>query len=418
MKDGDVSTSEFGTKIKIKIEDDHPIFDVNIDQLIYVLRTKTALGDCGYIWDDSFNCDCLVSIIDKAGYRQEKSFECAYLRPVDVLKSGDYIDLLDFKEWLKEQDRSDLEKRKKLINKVVTSVGKTFQSGREIRFWSCLVPRRSVWEQLSRNARIILSDNSQEDADFENSWIGGFSGGLWTSTKGMPTGISIDLRPKGSAGYVPNFFMIIDDPSLSFDIGRKSVQGRQQSMLRELAYDTFREYINSVRKYMGGALEEDPTVWERDEIFNSINELPNLDSGKTSFIKRPNAQEATVAAIFFELLGSGNFSQIKPLISGYKGRYDLYARWEKKNVVIEFKYDVSGLFKDFTDEKKMFDEVDVLVVWEVTEKDYTLAKRRGIEIFDIENTSLDNTKRFPGAAKTLNIPAVKPLFVVELRRLT
>ncbi len=227
----------------------------------------------------------------------------------------------------------------------------------------------------------------------------GFNPGFTTSTKGMPTGIPIEMKPRGSAGYVPNFFMIVDDPSLWFDIGRKSIQGRQQGMLREIAFGNFREYINRTRKYMGGAVDPDATGWDRDEVFEEINNLPDLNSKVSRFVKRPNSQEATVAAMFFEQVGKGNFKDLYPLISGYKGRYDLYARWKSRQVVLEFKFDLAGLFRDFTDERKMFDEINAIVVWEITETDLILVGRRAMTIEDIQISSFTTKDSFPGATK-------------------
>ena len=233
----------------------------------------------------------------------------------------------------------------------------------------------------------------------------------------MPTGISIEMKPRGSAGYVPNFFIVLDDPSLRFDIGRKSIQGRQQAMLREIAYENFREYINKTRKYMGGTVDLDSASWERDEVFEEVNTLPDLSSEVSRFVKRPNSQEATVAAMFFEQIGRGEFKDLFPLISGYKGRYDLYARWKTRRVVLEFKFDLAGLFRDFTDERKMFDEVNAVVIWEVTETDRILAARRAMTIDQIEPSTFSSKEIFPGATKTLGLGDVHPINVIELKPL-
>jgi hypothetical protein len=233
----------------------------------------------------------------------------------------------------------------------------------------------------------------------------------------MPTGISIELKPRGSAGYVPNFFIIVDDPSLRFDIGRKSVHGRQQGMLREIAYENFREFINTTRRYMGGDIDPQVAQWDRDEVFDEVDGLPDLGSDVSRFIKRPNSQEATVAAMFFEMIGRGEFKDLKPLISGYKDRYDLYAKWKGRRVVLEFKYDLAGLFADFTEERKMFNEVNTVVIWEVTEDDRIKASRRGIGVEAIQESTLVEYQGFPMASQRLTLGDVTPIYVVELKKL-
>jgi hypothetical protein len=321
-----------------------------------------------------------------------------------------------FKNWLKAADRSDQEKRRKLLNKIVWTQGKKVQSGREIRYWSCFVPRREYWQKLSTAAGVTVDNEPTENPTEEHPGVG-FSGGFQTATKGMPTGIAIELKPRGSAGYVPNFFVLIDDPSLRFDIGRKSVHGRQQGLLRQIAYENFREYINNVRRYLGGDIDTETGDWDRDETFAEVDGLPDLNSKKSRFIKRPNAQEATVAGMFFEQIGRGEFSEISPLISGYKDRYDLYARWKSRRIVIEFKFDLNGLLKDFNEEKKMFNEINVLVLWEVTEEDRRLAARRGMTIEPVQTTPLVEQQVFPHAHHRLSLGDVTPIYVVEMKQL-
>jgi hypothetical protein len=316
---------------------------------------------------------------------------------------------------MRESDRSDSEKRRKLLNKIVFTQGKKRQGGRDIRYWSCFVPRREFWKILSQNFGITFP--AENDAALEEMYGVGFSSGCSTSTKGMPTGIAIEIKPRGSAGYVPNYFILIDDPSLRFDIGRKSIQGRQQAMLREIAYENFRDYINQTRKYMGGAVDPSTSDWDRDEVFEEIEGLPALESGLSRFVKRPNSQEATVAAMFFEQIGKGGFADLHPLISGYKGRYDLYAKWKARRVVVEFKFDLAGLFRDFTDERKLFDEINAVVVWEVTENDRMLASRRGITVEVVHKSTMTQRENFPGATKILNLGDVRPINVIELRPL-
>ncbi len=268
-----------GTEVEITISDpEHPIFAFSFTELKFILRTRTACGDSGYIWDDPLDADTEFTHVDKSGTKQTLEFECRYLLPVESANKNEYISIDEFQAWMKEADRSDTEKRRKLLNKIVFAKGKKWQGGREIRYWSCFVPRREFWKILSQKFGIVFPPDEDNALSIEEMYGLGFNGGFATSTKGMPTGISIEMKPRGSAGYVPNFFIIVDDPSLRFDIGRKSIQGRQQGMLREIAYENFRDYINKTRKYMGGAADPDTTGWDRDEVFEEVNGLPDLNS--------------------------------------------------------------------------------------------------------------------------------------------
>ena len=274
-------------------------------------------------------------------------------------------------------------------DKVIYLEGKKEKAGRGIQYWACFVPKRSAWDQVSVNSgligREILDLNplerTQEYGDAEYL----FSGGMFTSTRGMPTGIRTDIRPKGSAGYLPNFFIIVDDPQLTFDIGRKSIPGRQLGMLRGVASEVFGDFRNSIQKYVSGEPDPDPGEgWNRTAMFNEIREMPNLDSPITKFQKRPSSQEATIAAMFFEQIGRGNLDDFRPYISGYRNKYDLYSKYNNSDVVLEFKYTLSSLFSDFDNETKLFDEVDIVVVWEIVAKDYEVVKSRGFDLQRVE----------------------------------
>ena len=64
-----------------------------------------------------------------------------YYLPTDTLSAHDQISLDDFEEWLRGGDRTDLEKRTKLRDKVITAKGNYLHNGyREIRYWHVLSP--------------------------------------------------------------------------------------------------------------------------------------------------------------------------------------------------------------------------------------------------------------------------------------
>ena len=414
---GEDSDVETGTRVKVLVADhDHPIFKYTFEELVFILRTKTAVGDTGFIWGDAQNIDASLTHVDLGGAENTVAFKSKYLLPTEKVKEGDVLDLADFKTWMKVRDRSDHEKRKKLQDKVVYTKGRIPKQGREVRYWSCFVPKRDTWRRLSEFVGIKQEEPDPEMPVQEAPGVG-FTGGFVTSTKGMPTGISIEMKPRGSGGYVPNFFILVEDPALSFDIGRKSIPGRQQGMLKEIAFSQFREYVNYALKYVRGDVDPEDSEWERDEAFSEIlTKYPNLNSDKSRFVKRPYGQEATVAAMFYEQIGRDEFADVKPLASAYKDRYDLYALWKDRRCVIEFKYDLNGLFNDFADEKKMFDEIDVVVVWEVTEIDLLQAQKRIINVEPVAESALSKPKGFPLATKALYLGGVNPIYVVEMKR--
>ncbi|MFN4296548.1 MAG: ATP-binding protein [Brevundimonas sp.] len=409
-----------GTTIKIKLADlEAGLFDLSFDELTFALRTRTALGSTNFIWGEPLKCDVTFRHVDVSGNANEVEFDCNYLLPIEGLKSDDFIAVDQYLDWRNEGDRSDAEKRRKLKDKIVYTVGKKYQAGRDIKYWSCFVPNRAVWQKLSEFRGLSDPSDSDGTANGDDMFRGfKFSGGLATSSKGMPTGIFLELKPRGSAGYFPNFFIIVEDPSLSFDIGRKSIQGRQQGMLREIAYEQFRAYINDFVKYISGSIDDPDPSYDREELFAEIASIAELESTASRFVKRPNSQEATVAAMFFEQVGKGKFASFSPHISGYRNRYDLYGRIGARSQVVEFKFDLSGLFRDFSDERKMFDEINTVVLWEVTERDRAIVAKRGLTLTEIGTGLLSAaSSKFPDAHFNLNLDGVKSIEIVSMRKI-
>ena len=408
-----IDPGEIGTKIRLTFPDANlPIWSMTTEQLVFWLRTRTAIGNTLFIWGPPLNCDVRLSHVDISGNLNAREFECNYLLPTEVVAKTDEVDLDEYISWRKDKDRSDGDKRKKLFGKIVHCKDQRSQAGRSIKIWSCFVPSRTVWATISEAFKLPSADEIDEGI-FE-----GFIGGLFTSSKGMPTGIQLPMKTRGMAGYQPNFFIILEDPSLSFDIGRKSIQTRQQSMLKDIAADQFNRYLKETVKYSGGSIEPADVSFDREEMFNEIDALPDMNAANTAFVRRPNRQEATVAAIFYELMGKGHFPGLKPLISGYKNRYDLFSRLNNKTCVIEFKYDLSGLIKDVDDNRKMFDEVDVVVLWEVTEADRELAERRGLALNEFATGVISSTKsKFPLAQFGLSLDGMKTIDVLCISKI-
>ncbi|WP_296817275.1 ATP-binding protein [Brevundimonas sp.] len=408
-----------GVRIELHLSDpEHPILSLSFDQLLFVLRTRTALGSTSHIWGEPYDGDFRVRHVDRGGAFNEDDFACKYLLPTAGLGPDEFINVSDYEVWRTEKDRTDVDKRRKLKGKVIVTSGSYHHSGRTNRFWACFAPDRGAWAKLSSFFRNFTVDENeaieQGDTTSENPYQ--FRPGLYVSTKGMPTGIRLELNTRGSAGYVANYFILIEDPSLNFDIGRKFIPGRLQGSLRDKAGAQFREFINEFVKYVSGRVDGPNPKWERDKTFAQISKLPNLDSTLSAFIKRPDAQEATVAAMFYEQIGAENVKNFRPLVSGYKDRYDLHAKWYDRNVVVEFKYNVRGLLKDFADERKMFDEIDAVVIWDVDELDHKEVARRGLEIHPIAKSALSSDEHFPLATHQLTLSGVNPIDMVLMRK--
>lgn len=398
-----------GVTVKLSLhETNHPLFKLSLDQLKMLLLTKTAIGSTAHIWGEKENCDLELTLTDMVGEKHEVEVECEFTLPIENVKKT--ISIVDYDEWKADSDRSDQQKRKKLKNAIIYNQGTSSRKGRDIKHWSCMTPSRMAWASMAVNSGLV---DESEESDFNSEdHFYAQSNGVFLSTKYMPTGVRIDLRATGESGYTNNFFIILEDKSLKFDIGRKGVPPRTSGLLRKIAQEEFKKYLQ-YKRFIRGESETTNSQFAREDLFKEILALPDLKSKETAFIKRPNSQEATVAAIFYEQMGKGKFSGFTPYTSGYRDKYDLTGTYEGNNLVIEFKHDLTGLFNDFTIARKLFDEINVVIVWEITEDDRTKASDRGIDIEEID----DDDRIFPNTHYSLEIDSVAPVEVLEIKKL-
>ncbi len=147
-----------GTEVEITLSDpQHPIFNFTFTELVFLLRTRTACGDTGCIWDDALDADTEFTHVDMAGMKQVLEFECRYLLPIESANKNEYVSIDEFQAWMKESDRSDTEKRRRLLNKIVFAKGKNRQRGErdQILVVLCTTPGvlesfiSEVWHYLS-----------------------------------------------------------------------------------------------------------------------------------------------------------------------------------------------------------------------------------------------------------------------------
>lgn len=409
-----------GTEVTLnKISDEQAIFNLTLPQLKYVLRTRTAIGNTNVIWDATdININVTLTYVDPAGNEFKDTIPFKYWLPIEGIGENDKLSLSEYNDYIREADRTDQQKRNKLKNKVIYWDKYFDLNNRKVKFFCCAVPGRAVWNDISIHFNLGTEDNLKD-----GEWIDKFGyslqqPGIFMSVKGMPTGITIEPPTTGAAGMWAQMFVLIEDRKLKFDIGRKSIHGKTKNIYKEKARIIFNEYRTNISKYVAGDVAPESTSWDRDEIFKEIEELIDLRNKNTSFLKTPKDQEATVAALFYEALGRGIIKDIKPLISGYKHKYDLFGLWGNKRVVIEFKSKLFKILKDWNDEQKMFTDIDCVVCWDVSEDDQQAFKDVGIILEKAEPDGLinKNLQKFPHATHTLRYSGLQnTIYVIDIK---
>lgn len=434
IQKSDAGDREVGTEVTIvcdDVDDDDlndsylKLFQMNVKQLIFVLRTKTAIGALRPLFNEpDIPFDIELNVTDLKNRSYNEKIDYSYWLPTESLRPQELCNIDDFKKWLSEGDHTDIEKRKYLRDKAITKYGTETYAGNEIHYWACFFPQRSNFITVSEVDGLITEEEAEELDSNDNTLVM-HQPGIYTAIKGMPTGITINNPKTGFAGYWPNVFIMIEDDSLKFDIGRKSIGQSKKAVFNSLSKSIFNEFLNYFNKYGSGDIDPEAANrdWERDEVVEKVKSLPQLNISSQSpikFEKIPSDQEASVAAIFYEMVGAGDIA-FRPLISGYKHRYDLYAYLDDRFTTVEFKSHLREIVKDFGS-AKLFNEIDFIVCWDVNDEDTKVLNNIGLTLSEISQSGLlsqeDPIAKKSGATHKLSVATTtKPIYILDLKKI-
>jgi molecular chaperone HtpG len=218
--------------------------------------------------------------------------------------------------------------------------------------------------------------------------------------------------------------MVFQDDALKFDIGRKSIHGKTQAIYQAKAKEIFNNFTKYVTKYSTAipATVIPTSTFDRYAIRQEIEKIADLQTSKVSFAKLPSEQEAAVSAIFFELIGNGTIDDIKPIYLGYRQKYDLYANYTPSTgnpqfKFFEFKSHLRNLTKDFSEARKVFDEMDFVICWDVNDEDVQALSIFGIGCDEISIGTLYTLDCPKSVSHRLTIPNCNPVYVIDLKKL-
>ena len=409
-----------GTEIVIKGVENDKLFDLNFNSLKFIIRTKTAIGNVLSIFEENNDIRVYLKYTDRSGRINQEELPYKYWLPTENIKKSDKCDLDDFKAWLNESDRSDSEKRNKLKNKIIVKQGEISHNDyRNIKYWACFVPKRKIWNDISIMDGLLTEEMIENEEIMQDKVFSIHQAGIYTSVKGMPTGISIEHPNTGYAGYWANLFIIFEDRLLKFDIGRKSINGSTKNIYKERSKDIFSEYLSYVTKYVSGEpdVQTNP-IWDRDNVKLEIDSMPKLSNQIIKFKNIPSEQEASVAAIFYELIGANLISDLEPVISGYRNKYDLYAYWKNHFIVMEFKSHLRNIIRDFDDYVKYSNEIDYIVCWDVNDNDLSALHSASLILEEISSSPLFSQQEeyLPETThKIIVASSSKPIYIIDLK---
>lgn len=364
---------------------DSKFFHLNQKQLVYTLRTRTAVGDVNNLInnDKDYIKITLKYVNTKQGINSKEDILNQYFF-LDDVADRNIIDYQKFIAWAARAEIKDIQKKDKLRGKFIRFRGEKSIGDRTVKYLAYFSPNNDASRERSERYGLIQDDDYKSD----NKLYYAINGGAYLSVKGMPTGIDVGTDAiQGASGYVRRMFLIIEDPKLHLDLGRKSIPGRTKGAYIKIEKEVFNQYRIIASRYIA---KESPLIpFKSDDSvsieFNKIRKNYLELNGDTDFLYKPE-QEGTISGIFFEQLGKNKFPNLRILEHGYVNKYDIYATNadNMNNIVLEFKQRIANFFGDSDNDIKKWQDVDYIIVFEITQDDIAAAEKAGhvLEIYE------------------------------------
>ncbi len=406
---------------------EYSIFDLEKSALLSVFMTRTAIGQTKALFgsdEDGFHFN--LTYIDENGTStplpelkdsDHNVIPWRYLTPdLGPFNKPPFetIEYDDFKQFCSNPNVDEKAKKKFMKGKAVTHNIRYDAPDREIQVYACFGQGNDYFDKFSiaKGFHYLRPPDKATEPEEYQQWLGDdadklYRSGIWLSTKGMPTGIEVpwgDIKVFGK-GYFAWMHIVVNDDKLEFGTGRKHVHPGLQKTAKKAAVSLFKE-IMPMYNFMQENIPPDPSIKQNSREhkiakYREFKKLDDLNIDDIKFKKIPKSgvygQEASVVSIFHELLMAGHLKGYIPLQEGYTQKYDLVADYEidtsemgslavgsthpmfiqekdgimtycaPEGCTIEFKVDASMVFEDIENERKTFEDIDLLVCWEINE---------------------------------------------------
>lgn len=372
------------------------IFSYSKTELIYILRTRTAIGNTSILfgnkpWKD---IEITLTCIEEDGVESKEKIPYEYDAPHNYIK---HINYEDMQEKLKNSEQTKV--KGKPVKRYYET---TTQSGKLLKcyyFASSSTKYKEVSENIAKGKSLMR-------------------GKIYISTKSMPTGISIAPPSIGKTGYWSNLYIMIEYDSLNLDMGRKSVSGRVSKMITDEAQNIFKDITKYLQNIVGRSQEENTKHKkirdaEMEEKWDNLSELDSLKISRLSFSKIPQTEQGVIA-LFYELIGMNKLGNYKTWSISSIDQYDAYIKYEKEGkkyrTILEFKYKAEDIIDDIKNDVKDYTKIEVLVSWSIDK-----AKFRN-ENYDVDEVEIQEDSFYQGATHKVSYAGMDEIYVICLEK--
>ncbi len=378
-------------------------------QWLAVLRIKTPLGGV-YLKTPGFKPLVTVKVVDSDGTPSEVTEEGPeYFYPHEfkdkkVQSLGDIEDALKKATGGADEKFNKLKSEFKRLDVIYEVWDKEALQDEKGAFFSALsederilIERHNVilYGSFLRSAKMWTEFNDEELSLRKGQRI--MHGGLQMASDFMVQG-ELSVIPLTSAiGYQANSHVIVHFDDGNPDMGRKVFQPELTILAEKLAVravNTFKKYLQHLKPDTGGPVAPDKDLfdWRSEQVtYRDANPL-NLMFDSPITLKAKPRQEQDVIALFHQLIGVGKIKGINFYATSQSDRYDslFFLEYDDHDTfsygksnpigvtsdiafpyttepkVLEYKFDLDALIRDFDRDIKFPKHIDFVVCWKAS----------------------------------------------------
>ncbi|WP_156369493.1 ATP-binding protein [Duganella sp. Leaf126] len=381
----------------------------NAEQWMTLLRILTPLGGI-YIEHSEFKPTVEISVTDRSGTQTGTSIvnpEYFYVHDIDGVRS---VDLSSIRDALSSIDGDPAHKASRIPDRF-----KNIECLWD--FWDAktLLSEKGL-DKLNDEQKALIEQHcvtvyggfvsTLDIFDAFNRKLGVnerfkyLRGGLQLATDSMPQGELLVIPLKRYIGYQRNAHIVVHFKDGNPDLGRKVFQPELRALAEEIAEKITNVFITyrNLLKPDSGAIptllpDKELHVWKRaQEDWRDKHPL-NLTGTwpTTSYISAPQ-EEQDVIALYHQLIGAGLIRGINFYGSKVNERYDALVEmnysddtvqyhpascplgvtsaidfpYNSEPKILEYKFDLDALFRDFDASIKFAKHVDFIVCWKAS----------------------------------------------------
>jgi hypothetical protein len=351
---------------------DGDLFGYSVEELVWKLRTLTAVGNTRYLFESPFDpslhareIEVKLRHVSAAGVT-DWEVPYAYATPEELAPGRRVV---AFEEVA---DLPPAEQVRRLRGAAVRYVA-------QFRTPSNRIVGMYAFITNGDDMRALLKERQAEWGWAPSSWQG-----FYIATRGMPTGVTLGESVITTRAYERRVFALLSEDELMLDVGRKTLHGQTRNMLASIAKLAWNEELARVTPRVGAAAVSAPDLGALDVAMAQARRLENLN-WTIPYLKTP-ASRAGVIAVFHELVAQGRLlPRLRTLRTGtfidddaliFKGEPD-----GLRPLHVLFGKDAHEVIRVMEAQEGLATTADLAVVWDLSER---RLQQLGVEVSPAE----------------------------------